>query len=120
MDKAGIIGSAVVGQTRARGFRSHGHEVRIGSRTPSKLAGFSAGKLVIDTTNPISDKPPVEGVVQFFTGPDRSLLLEQFGWEAADMGTAVAGRAIEPLCQLWCIAGFLRNSWTHAFKVLWS
>jgi predicted dinucleotide-binding enzyme len=213
MDRAGIIGSAMVGQTLARGFRSHGYDVRIGSRTPSKLAGFTAdsgisagtfaevaawaellvlavhgggareamtlagaehvrGKIVIDTTNPISDKPPVEGVVQFFTGPDRSLLeelqaafpearfvkafnsvgaarmvnpvfgggpptmfycgndarakaqvariLEQFGWEAADMGTAVAARAIEPLCQLWCIPGFLRNSWTHAFKVLWS
>ena len=213
MKRAGIIGSAVVGQTLARGFQRHGYDVRIGSRTPAKLAGFSTdsgigaatvaevaawaeflvlavhgggameamtlagaervrGKLVIDTTNPISDKPPVEGVVQFFTGPDRSLLeelqaafpearfvkafnsvgaarmvnpafgggpptmfycgndarakaevariLEQFGWEAADMGTAVAGRAIEPLCQLWCIPGFLRNSWTHAFKVLWS
>jgi predicted dinucleotide-binding enzyme len=213
MARAGILGSAVVGQTLARGFKRHGYEVRIGSRTPAKLAAFAQesgvdagtfadvadwadilvlavhgggaleamtlagadrvrGKIVIDTTNPISEKPPIEGVVQFFTGPDRSLLeelqgafpearfvkafnsvgaarmvnpafaggpptmfycgndarakaevariLEQFGWEAADMGTAVAGRAIEPLCQLWCIPGFLRNSWTHAFKVLWS
>jgi len=203
----------VVGQTLARGFKRHGYEVRIASRTPEKLAAFAKesgidagtfadvaawadllvlavhgggalaamtlagadhvrGKLVIDATNPISDKPPVEGVVQFFTGPNQSLLeelqgafpearfvkafnsvgaarmvnpefpggpptmfycgndarakaevariLEQFGWEGADMGTAVAGRAIEPLCQLWCIPGFLRNSWTHAFKVLWS
>ena len=213
MAKAGILGSAVVGQTLAGGFKRHGYEVRIASRTPEKLAAFTKesgidagtfadvaawadllvlavhgggalaamtlagadhvrGKLVIDATNPISDKPPVEGVVQFFTGPNQSLLeelqgafpearfvkafnsvgaarmvnpdfpggpptmfycgndarakaevariLEQFGWEGADMGTAVAGRAIEPLCQLWCIPGFLRNSWTHAFKVLWS
>ena len=211
MDKIGILGSAVVGQTLARGFRSHGYDVRIGSRTPSKLAAFSAesgiaagtfsdvagwadllvlavhgggareamtlagaervgGKIVIDTTNPISDEPPVDGVIQLFTGPNQSLIeelqaafpkarfvkafnsvgtgsminpvfaggpptmfycgndapakaevariLEQFGWEPADMGTAVAGRAIEPLCQLWCIPGFLRNDWTHAFKVL--
>jgi hypothetical protein len=27
-------------------------------------------------------------------------------------------RAIEPHCILWCIPGFLRNEWTHAFKVL--
>ena len=47
-------------------------------------------------------------------------ILDRFGWEAADMGTAVAARAIEPLCQLWCIPGFLQDSWTHAFKVLWS
>ena len=46
-------------------------------------------------------------------------ILEQFGWEPADMGTAVAARALEPLCQLWCIPGFLRNQWTHAFAVFW-
>jgi predicted dinucleotide-binding enzyme len=45
-------------------------------------------------------------------------LLEQFGWEAADMGKAEAARAIEPLCILWCIPGFLRNDWKHAFKLL--
>jgi Predicted dinucleotide-binding enzymes len=45
-------------------------------------------------------------------------LLDQFGWETLDMGTAEAARAIEPLCILWCIQGFLRNEWTHAFKVL--
>jgi len=45
-------------------------------------------------------------------------LLDTFGWEAADMGTAIAARAIEPLCVLWCIPGFLHNQWTHAFKLL--
>jgi predicted dinucleotide-binding enzyme len=45
-------------------------------------------------------------------------LLDQFGWETADMGTVQAARAIEPLCMLWCIPGFLRNEWTHAFKLL--
>jgi len=45
-------------------------------------------------------------------------VLDQFGWETADMGKAEAARAIEPLCMLWCIPGFLRNDWTHAFKLL--
>jgi predicted dinucleotide-binding enzyme len=45
-------------------------------------------------------------------------ILDQFGWETADMGQAEAARAIEPLCMLWCIPGFLRNQWTHAFKLL--
>jgi 8-hydroxy-5-deazaflavin:NADPH oxidoreductase len=45
-------------------------------------------------------------------------ILDQFGWETADMGTVEAARAIEPLCILWCIPGFLRNEWTHAFKLL--
>jgi predicted dinucleotide-binding enzyme len=45
-------------------------------------------------------------------------ILTQFGWETADMGKAEAARAIEPLCMLWCIPGFLRNDWVHAFKLL--
>ena len=128
------------------------------------------GKPVIDATNPITDVAPVNGVLQFFTDFNESLMerlqrefsdahlvkafnsvgsvrmvnpqfkggpptmficgndekakqivtqvLEQFGWEAADMGKAEAARAIEPLCMLWCIPGFLRNEWVHAFKLL--
>jgi len=45
-------------------------------------------------------------------------ILDRFGWETADMGAAEAARAIEPLCILWCIPGFLRNDWVHAFKLL--
>ena len=45
-------------------------------------------------------------------------ILDQFGWETADMGKAEAARAIEPLCMLWCIPGFLRNDWVHAFKLV--
>ncbi len=129
-----------------------------------------AGKPVVDTTNPIADAPPVNGVLRFFTNLDESLMerlqrefsevrfvkafnsvgnacmvnpqfkggkptmficgnneaakkivseiLDQFGWETADMGKAEAARAIEPLCILWCIPGFLRNDWVHALKLL--
>lgn len=45
-------------------------------------------------------------------------ILDTFGWEVEDMGKAEAARAIEPLCILWCIPGFLQNRWTHAFKLL--
>jgi hypothetical protein len=144
-----------------------------GSAAPDVVegcAGALAGKTVVDTTNPIADAPPVNGVLRFFTGPNESLLetlqarapgarlvkafscvgnalmvnpelpggkptmficgndeeakrrvagvLDRFGWETEDLGTAEAARAIEPLCMLWCIPGFLRNSWTHAFKLL--
>ena len=136
------------------------------------LAGSDnlAGKVVIDTTNPIDDKPPVNGVLLYFTGPNDSLmerlqrlvptarlvkafssvgnphmvnpsfpggrptmficgndaaaknevtgLLDQFGWDAEDMGQVESARAIEPLCQLWCAPGFNRNLWTHAFKLV--
>ena len=128
------------------------------------------GKTVIDTTNPIADAPPVNGVLQYFTAQNESLMerlqalapearfvkafscvgnafmvnpdfngerptmficgndgaaksdvkdiLDRFGFDVADMGAAEGARAIEPLCILWCIPGFLTNSWTHAFKLL--
>ena len=129
-----------------------------------------AGKTVIDACNPIADAPPVNGVLQSFTGPNDSLLerlqhefpgvhfvkafnsvgaahmidpkfeggpptmfiagndaaakaavsalLAEVGWDSADMGSAVAARAIEPLSTLWCIPGFLHNDWAHAFKLI--
>lgn len=129
-----------------------------------------AGKTVIDTSNPIAEAPPVNGVLRYFTTLDESLmerlqrrvpgakfvkafscaghkymvhpdfggtrptmficgnddgakgevkaLLDAFGWEAEDLGKAEAARAIEPLAMLWCIPGFLRNDWMHAFKIL--
>jgi len=49
---------------------------------------------------------------------ETSKILNQFGWEVEDMGKVEAARAIEPLCMLWCIPGFLDNSWSHAFKLL--
>lgn len=128
------------------------------------------GKIVIDTTNPIADAPPINGVLKYFTTMDKSLMEELqetfpkahfvkafnsigyafmvnpdfdgikptmficgnddnakkevahitdlFGFETEDLGKAEAARAIEPLCILWCIPGFLRNDWQHAFKLL--
>lgn len=210
--KLGIIGSGVVARTLGSGFLKHGHDVMLGTRSPSKLddwlsrnssglagsmsdaAAFGrvvvlavkgtaakdalraagaenlTGKVIIDTTNPIAEAPPQNGVLRFFTDLDRSLMedlqqeypqarfvkafscagnalmvnpqlpggpptmfmcgndegakqvvygfLDQFGWEIEDLGTAEAARAIEPLCMLWCIPGFLNGGWMHAFKLL--
>jgi predicted dinucleotide-binding enzyme len=54
-----------------------------------------------------------DGAKRIVTG-----LLGELGWDTADMGKAESARAIEPLCMLWCIPGFLRNEWTHAFALL--
>jgi len=46
-------------------------------------------------------------------------IIESLGWEGADMGTAAAARAIEPLCQLYCIRGLTKNEWNkYAFHLL--
>ena len=136
------------------------------------LAGADAlaGKVVIDTTNPIAPREPDHGVLRFFTTLDDSLMerlqrqypqarfvkafscagntlmvdpklpggpptmficgddtaakqvvrgvLDRFGWDTEDLGGVQAARAIEPLCILWCIPGFLRQDWVHAFKLL--
>jgi len=129
-----------------------------------------AGKTLVDTTNPLADAPPVNGVLLYTTGPNESQgekiqallpkthvvkafnsvgsgrminpafeqgvptmfmcgdneaakvevseVIRLFGWEPFDCGGIIAARALEPLCMLWCLPGFLRNQWTHAFKVL--
>lgn len=40
--KIGVIGSGDVAQTLAAGFIKHGHQVKVGSRTPDKLAEWAA------------------------------------------------------------------------------
>jgi|SRR5215207_1374405 len=45
-------------------------------------------------------------------------LLDQFGWDAEDMGSVEVARAIEPLCMLWVARYLLRNKVDHAFKLL--
>jgi len=45
-------------------------------------------------------------------------IARQFGWEPYDCGSIISARAIEPLCMLWCLPGFLRNDWRHAFRLL--
>ena len=45
-------------------------------------------------------------------------ILDTFGWETEDMGSVKAARAIEPLCQLWCIPLFSGSKGDYAFKLL--
>jgi predicted dinucleotide-binding enzyme len=198
MPTFGVLGSGEVGQVLAKGLKDHGYEVRIGSRTPAKLAEYAkrtgitagtfaevgrwgealvlsvkgdaaepvlalvgrdglGGKLIIDTTNPLTDDPPQQGVLHSFTGPNESLMerlqraypdgrfvkafncvgsarmvdpkfaggrptmfycgdnaeakatvarvLEQFGWEAADMGV----RSVPVRSSRWPSSGASRG-----------
>lgn len=42
--------------------------------TVTSIAPYSAGKIVMDATNPITDLPPDNGVLRFFTTHDLSLM----------------------------------------------
>jgi predicted dinucleotide-binding enzyme len=164
--EAGLKDVAAWGEALVLAVKGSGALEAIELAGPKNLRG----KLVIDTTNPLGDEPPVDGVLRSFTGPNESLMerlqaahpeihfvkafnsvgsdlmvhpvlnggpptmfycgndvaakavvariLEQFGWDAADMGGVAAARAIEPLAQLWCIPGFRENDWVHAFRLL--
>ncbi len=76
--------------------------------------------------NPMMVNPDYKGIkpTMFICGNNENAknevrhILDQFGWETEDMGKVEAARAIEPLCMLWCIPGFIKNEWTHAFKLL--
>jgi predicted dinucleotide-binding enzyme len=76
--------------------------------------------------NDVMYKPKLQGgpPSMFICGNDDGAkktvrdILTAFGWETEDLGKAEAARAIEPLCMLWCIPGFLNNDWTHAYRVL--
>ena len=83
-----------------KAFNSVGHTAMVGPK-------FKGGKpTMFICGNDDGAKKAVTGI------------LDQFGWETSDMGKAESARAIEPLCMLWCIPGFLRNDWSHAFKLL--
>ena len=143
----------------------------VAEKIVEKVKRNLSGKTVIDSTNPISDVPPQNGVLKFFTSFEDSLMerlqkiasdahfvksfnivgaplmvnpdfgagtrptmficgndkeakkqvseiVQKFGFDVEDIGMVESARAIEPLCILWCIPGFLRNEWTHAFKLL--
>jgi len=40
----------------------------------NSLAPLLAGKIIMDTTNPIDEKPPINGVLQYFTSMNESLM----------------------------------------------
>ena len=71
--------------------------------------------------NPKLSSPPT----MFICGNDAGAkattteILTQFGWGTLDCGGVEAARPIEALCMLWCIPGFVKNDWMHAFKMVW-
>jgi len=42
--KVGVLGSGDVARTLAAGFAMHGHQVKLGTRTPGKLQGWASGQ----------------------------------------------------------------------------
>ncbi len=74
----------------------------LGAGTVAKTVG--AGLMVHPTL-------PGGPTTMFLCGNDATAkvtvsgLITALGWAPTDVGTAVAARAAEPLCMLWCIPG---------------
>lgn len=69
--KAGTFAEAAgFGETIVLAVRGTGAEKTLQSAGLDNLAG----KVVIDATNPIAEAPPVNGVLQYFTSPNESLM----------------------------------------------
>jgi predicted dinucleotide-binding enzyme len=45
-------------------------------------------------------------------------ILEDFGWEPADIGGIERSRALEEMCIAWVAYGVEKGGWDHAFKML--
>ncbi len=108
--KIGVLGSGTVAQTPAAGLEKHGYEIKMGSRSPEKLAEWASQNPKV-STGTFADAA-IFGELLILTVKGNAAA------EALRLAGAEAARAIEPLCMLWCIPGFLHNQWTHAFKLL--
>jgi predicted dinucleotide-binding enzyme len=47
-----------------------------------------------------------------------STILNEFGWDAIDLGGIERSRYLEPLAMVWIAHGFSTRTWNHAFKLL--
>jgi predicted dinucleotide-binding enzyme len=95
---------------------------RLQRRVPQ--ARFVKAFSCVGNVHMVDPKLPGGPPTMFMCGNDAAAkdqvkaILTEFGWDIEDLGAAEAARAIEPLCMLWCIPGFMENRWTHAYKVL--
>jgi predicted dinucleotide-binding enzyme len=98
----------------------------LGERLQAKASKAHIVKAFNSVGNNLMINPKLEQgtPTMFYCGEDAGAkakaadVIRMFGWEPYDCGGIVASRAIEPLCVLWCLPGFLRNEWNHAFKLL--
>ncbi len=82
--KVGVIGSGVVGQTLAGGFRKHGHAVAIGTRDPARLKEWAARNPGAEVTSMSDAAAFGEVVVLAVAGAAALEALEQAGADAID------------------------------------
>ena len=64
--------------------------------------------------------PPTMFVAGDDDGAKRTVagILNDFGWENADIGGIETSRYLEPMCMVWLAYGASHQSWNHAFKLL--
>jgi 8-hydroxy-5-deazaflavin:NADPH oxidoreductase len=103
-----------------------GHTDSLGERVQRLVPDAKVVKAFNTVNNRLMADPDLPGgpPTMFMCGNDAeakatvAAILEDFGWEPADLGPIERSRALEEMCIAWTYYGMARGEWNHAFKML--
>ena len=98
----------------------------LGERVQRAAPGARVVKAYNTVGNPLMVDPDLPGgpPTMFIAGDDADAkatvtgLLEETGWDVADLGGIESSRWLEALCMAWVTYGAQNGTWTHAFRLL--
>jgi predicted dinucleotide-binding enzyme len=103
-----------------------GFEDSLGEQVQKAAPGAHVVKAYNTVGNTLFVDPQLPGgpPTMFIAGNDDGAkgtvtqLLEDTGWEVADLGGIEASRWLEPMCMAWVTYGARTGTWNHAWKLL--
>ncbi|WP_448626699.1 NADPH-dependent F420 reductase [Geodermatophilus sp. URMC 64] len=98
----------------------------LGEQVQRTVPGARVVKAYNTVGNALMVDPELPGgpPTMFIAGDDAdakatvTALLEETGWDVADLGGIEASRWLEAMCMAWVAYGARTSSWTHAFRLL--
>jgi predicted dinucleotide-binding enzyme len=103
-----------------------GGDDSLGERVQRAAPAARVVKAYNTVGNPLMVDPDLPGgpPTMFLAGNDESAkaeviqLLQDTGWDVADLGGIEASRYLEAMCMTWVLVGAGSGSWGHAFRLL--
>jgi predicted dinucleotide-binding enzyme len=129
---ANLAGKVVIDATNPLDFSGGGPGLFVGTTDSlgERVQRAAPEALVVKAYNTVGNQlmvdPKLPGgpPTMFIAGNDEDAkstvtqLLENTGWDVADMGGIEASRWLEAIALAWVAYGFRTGGWTHAFKLL--